>query len=325
MLRRYHSMKYIIFLLLVANTLFSQCKDDNTWNHHIHLFSPSLLEDLRKEPSGSEFLKDEDPLYSDIDTIMSKVRCDKIVLISTGYGFRKEGKSGAQLNKLVEEENDFLFKSYGKYPDRIFPFIGIDPLEDFSLNEVKRCRKMFRYFGIKLHFHSSKIDLLNPDTLDQLKPIFEYARMESIPLLIHFKNHQQDFGKEHIASFFENLMNSHEALTIIFAHTGGDGLINEKTKAIVKEIIQQNKRYQQNVFFEISTAIWYSYMEKYEIEDSEKTKLLKEIGLEHILYGTDYPARDFIYFGKQLKQRLDFTDEEYNRIQTNSPLDKYVH
>jgi len=314
----------ISIILMTVISCNSQESKSNTWNHHVHIFSQNLLTDLRGEKSGSELIQGPDYLYSNIDTIMSKVIADNIALISTGYGYKKELKSQEELASLIKYENDNLLEAYKKYKDRIFPFIGIDPTESYAIEEVKRCNKLFDKFGIKLHFHSSKIELLNPNEIKIIKPIFDYAIVENIPLLIHFKNHQDDFGEKHINSFFDNLISPKNPLTIIFAHTGGDGIINSKTEETVRTILRLNKEYKQNIFFEISTAIWSKYIKQYEIEDDKKQELINEIGINRILYGTDYPAREFKSYYNLLKYRLKFTDGELNTIRTNSPLNEYA-
>jgi len=279
---------------------------------------------LRKDKQGIELIQGPNELYINIDTIMSKVKSDKVVLISTGYGFKKEGKNEKELIKLLKEENDYLFQACSKYEKRIFPFIGIDPTEDYSFKEILRCSTKFDKYGIKLHFHSSKVELLDAVVVKKMKSIFDYASTENIPLLIHFKNHKSDFGKMQIESFFQNYTNKNKPLTIIFAHTGGDGMINEKTKEIVKEILTQNNKYNQNIYFEISTAIWDRYVKQYEITDAEKYELLNEIGFDKIVYGTDYPAREFETYAEQLKYRLNLTNKEIEMIKTNSPLNEYA-
>ena len=101
-------------------------------------------------------------------------------------------------------------------------------------------------------------------------------------------------------------------------------MINEKTKEIVKGILKQNVEFKQNIYFEISTAIWDKYIKQYELTDSEKKQLLHEIGFDKLLYGTDYPARQFDTFPKRLKHRLKFTEEEFTELKTNCPLEKYA-
>ena len=315
---------FIVIIILSISSLYSQRPIGTTWNHHVHLFSKSLLDELKKEKQGIELFKGSIEQYCDIDTIMSKVKSDKILLISTGYGFSKEENNNRELKDLLQQENDFLFNAYSKYENRIFPFIGIDPTESYSLEEIRRCHTKFDKYGIKLHFHSSKVELLDTVEVKIMKPLFDFARVVNIPLLIHFKNHESDFGKSQIESFFQNYTNKNSPLTIIFAHTGGDGLINEKTKEIVKEILTQNQKYNQNIYFEISSAIWHSYVKQYEISDVEKYELLKEIGFDKIIYGTDYPARAFDSFTAQLKYRLNLTDKELDMIKKNSPLNEYL-
>jgi len=52
--------------------------------------------------------------------------------------------------------------------------------------------------------------------------------------------------------------------------------------------------------------------------------LLKEIGIENIFYGTDYPARILETYQSHLKYRLNLTDKEMQMIKTNSPLNEYA-
>jgi len=315
---------YILIIFLISKTIWSQSINDETWNHHVHIFSPLLLDNLRINTESSRLIQGANELYTNIDTIMNKAISDRIVLISAGYGYSKELKTEEQLARLLSAENDYLFEAYNLYKERIFPFVGIDPSESYSLEELKRCYFLFDKFGIKLHFHSSKIELLNFVEIERIKPIFQFASSNRIPLLIHFKNHNKNFGKEDVEAFFKNLTNKKNKLTIIFAHTSGDGIINEKTREIATEILKINEEYQQNIYFDISAAIWDKYLNNYELSDKDKRELLNEIGFEKIIYGSDYPATEFESFRQRLKYRLNLTDEEFIQITTNSPLKEYA-
>jgi uncharacterized protein len=306
----------IIFQFIFYFSFFAQPR----WDHHVHLMSPALVTELKFDFTGHEITDAQQMAYTHIDSILEESRADKIVLISTGYAFNKDTRSEDSLHQLVINENNFLSKIVGNSPGRLKGFYGINPLLPFALDEIKRCHDQLNFTGIKFHFHSSKIDLRDSTTVQYLLPIFDYLASNHIPVLIHFQNHLPDFGREDVRIFFNTILNKQKPLKIIFAHTGGDGLITYQTKEIVDEILNQDKEKFHKIYFEISGAVLPQETFPLELPDSEKVMLFEKIGYDRILFGTDYPVLKYDEFINTLRARLGLSEMILNKIVRNTVL-----
>ena len=44
----------------------------------------------------------------------------------------------------VQAENDWVVQQMARYPERLVPFCGVNPLKDYALQELERCATMPR-------------------------------------------------------------------------------------------------------------------------------------------------------------------------------------
>ncbi len=262
-------------------------------DHHVHLFSDSLIENLRLDPVRSFYLKGSNESYSNIDTVLRSNKAKRVWLISTGYGFDKNTMTEAELVSKVAKENDFLSGIVERHPKKLLPFYGIDLMIPEALEEIRRCHRDLNFYGIKLHFHSSKVNLRNKKTRELLKPIFEFLCEKHIPVLIHFWNHKSDFGSDDLTLFFNDILDSDESCKIIFAHMAGDGRMTSSNKDLVEQLIEINSIKKHQVYFETSGFFHVNSILSNEISNEEKLGLLNKIGFDRILFGTDYPAYSY--------------------------------
>lgn len=69
----------------------------------------------------------------------------------------------------VKAENDWVTAQVARYPDRLVGFCGVSPLKDYAVQEVRRCASKLPMKGLKIHFGSSGVDVLNPEHLDKVR------------------------------------------------------------------------------------------------------------------------------------------------------------
>lgn len=80
----------------------------------------------------------------------------------------------------VEEQNRVLFDVAKKYPDRIIPFVHIDPRRSGAIEFVKRSVEEWGARGLKLH-PSAEFNPEESETLDLIESIADYG----IPVITH--------------------------------------------------------------------------------------------------------------------------------------------
>jgi len=80
----------------------------------------------------------------------------------------------------IQEQNKFIFKAAKKYPDKIIPFVHIDPRRRGAIKFVKKCIEEWGAKGLKLHPGAG----FNPEesaTLKLIEAIADYR----IPVITH--------------------------------------------------------------------------------------------------------------------------------------------
>lgn len=288
-------------------------------DHHVHVFSPDLLQNLKIRKYGSEVLEGNQSLFANIDTILAKNAAQKLCIISTGYGYRLQYVDPRMEMALKIKEHNFLSNLVAKYPQRLVPFYGIDPLKPYALQLIKRARNHLNFEGVKLHFQASHIDFRKEDHVRALQEIFDYTGKHQIPLIIHLRNHKSDFGEVEVNFFFSEILPKEYPQTMIFAHLGSGGWITEKSLKITESIVNATMlASRHNIYFDISAIISQEFQHLETISDEEKANLLKKIGFDRLLFGSDYPLTSSIDFYNNLKNRIKLSKRQLRKILKNS-------
>jgi len=289
-------------------------------DYHVHIFSPALIENLKKERFGSDLVKGDPNTYSDIRTILNLNPASKLLLISTGYGYRLHHVRPEEQIPLILREQNYLSNIADQYPDRLIPFYGINPRSPYALVAIKRCHTLLNFVGIKLHFSASQVDFRDEEHIDKLKDIFAYTGQHQIPVLLHFSNHRSDFGEKEVIQFFHDIIDPDVPQTIIFAHMGGGGWITERSIITIEAILSQIESSigsPHNIYFELSGIIHEKWNHQSELSDDQKRAIIRRIGLDKILFGSDYPVARSESYLSTLQERLKLSGHEIKVISQN--------
>ncbi len=168
----------------------------------------------------------------------------------------------------VEAVNNFIINACRAAPEG--KFIGFGTMHpDYDDFEAELKRISFAGLkGIKLHSDFQKFQLDEPE----MDPIYEVLTELDMPVLVHAGDARYDFsGPKRIA----HVLDKHPDLKLIAAHMGG---YTEWQAA--SEYLAHRK-----VWFDTSSTLW-----KLPIPDVQK--LIREHGIEWILFGSDYPMWD---------------------------------
>ena len=311
-------------LIWIISCVENQEKEKNIQqvghDNHVHIMSPDLISHWMN--LGIPFSRDE-AHYSNIDTILHNLNTKTIDLVSMAYVYGNEEfyQGDDQLDK-VRSENDYVFQAAEKYPERVRPYFAVDPLKGYSLNELKRCNEFPGEKGLKLHFNASGVYLTEPEHLHQVYPIFEFAAVHDLPVLLHFDNWHPKFGRPDIRILVDSVLEKLPAMEITIAHLGTSGGFNEKTKRIIDEFVllfdQQAIPPRHLIRFDLSAAALDKDSEGVpklsKKEFAELKEYIKKIGLEKLVFGSDYPLYTSGEYAGILKEKLGFTDQELKLI-----------
>jgi predicted TIM-barrel fold metal-dependent hydrolase len=129
---------------------------------HVHVWRRPMLPDSMLRAYLEPFLaldglldlkldREEDWPMSEVDcelliSFMDTAHVDKAVLLPLDFGMVEEPKVG------IEAFNDWVFNCASNYPDRLIPFIGIDPTRgERAVELVEKYTQKFDAKGVKVY------------------------------------------------------------------------------------------------------------------------------------------------------------------------------
>lgn len=161
--------------------------------------------------------------------------------------------------------NEWVHKVVNIYPKRFFGYIGINPnYPDMIELEIKKHWDKGKMAAVKIH----------PETHDSPPDGKEYRKA------YEFLQEQKGFLLSHVwgisaVNAYEKLAREYEDVTFILGHSGGT------PKAIYRAIELANKYV--NIYLDITGSFHYDGMVEF---------LVKQVGSDRILFGTDAPFLD---------------------------------
>lgn len=284
-------------------------------DHHQHLFSPAM----------AEFQKIQPIFAKDVIALLDAAGIGKAVLLSTAYAYGRPGREPQNEYEKVKEENDWNAAQAALYPARLIAFCSFNPLKDYALTELDRCSKDPKFGkGIKLHIGNSDVQVALPEHLEKLKAVFKAANERRMAIVMHYRasfSKERPYGPEQARVLIEQLLPLAGDITVQIAHLGssGPGYDDPKADALmdvfVDAIAKKDKR-MRNVWFDLTTNIHPSNSAE---RSALALKRIRQIGPEHILYGSDaalsgnQPPKDA--WAEVLK--LGLTEKELKTIANN--------
>jgi predicted TIM-barrel fold metal-dependent hydrolase len=241
-------------------------------------------------------------------------------VLSVAYWFGDPEKQVADRRAATQAENDWVIAETRKYPDRLIPFCGVNPLADYAIAELERCAGL-GVRGMKIH-RNSKFDPAVPEHREKLRQFFRAANSHGLALVIHLRGAPQ--------LYIDHLFPEAPDIPIQIAHMGS-GVDNLKAFA---DAIAAGKPGTKNLWFDWTQALpiedlWMHGRPGGRIggplepgERAEMVALMRAVGISRILYGTDMPLpwnpspRDW---WRKTVLTLPLTDDEIRDIADNVP------
>lgn len=304
----------LILFLQVACTEPVRCQ---TYDHHVHCLSPELIKSWKS--LGIQFSR-PDYMYANVDSILKFNAARRVTLISMAYVYSSEeyGTGKANAYDMIKAENDYVFRWRKINPKRIKAYFGIDPLHDSALVEARRCIKILRMDGMKMHFNASQVSLLRQEHLEKVKPLFELASATRIPVLLHFDNSRSQFGEPDVRTLVDSILLRQRYVNLQIAHFGTSGGFNDRTKKVLDAFLRLYEERpalkKLNLFFDISAVCLTKDSEGVrkltDAEFDELANYCRKIGFHRIVFGTDYPLYNANEYKTILEAKLWLTSKE---------------
>ena len=240
---------------------------------HTHILPPDIIK--RKDHYA-----DKDLTFKTLFTAKNSTMATAETLITTmdqheissaavfGMGWKDNG-----LNSHV---NDYIVESSLRYPERIYPFTGINPSsKKLGLQEAQRCLELGVYGFGEVHAAFQNFDLGDKALMSEYMNLLEF---NDLPIFIHCSEpvgHQYPGKGDSNIKMIETLVNNFPNNKIVLAHWGG-GLP-------FYELMPEIKAAFKNVYYD-SAASPFLY------DSGIFSDVINLVGVEKILFGSDYPV-----------------------------------
>lgn len=243
------------------------------------------------------------------------------VVLSVAYWYGDPDKTIEDRHAKTRAENDWVIAQTQRYPDRLIPFCGVNPIAEYALAELERCASIPAVRGIKVH-RNSKFDPSNPEHMEKLRQFFRAANAQKMPIVIHLRGATQ--------LYIDHILPEAPDVPIQIAHMGS-GMGSLKLFA---DAIAAGKPGTKNLWFDWTQALpiedlWMHGRPGGRIggpvapeERAEMVALMRQVGLDRVLFGTDMPLpwnpspRDW---WRKTILTLPLTDDEIRNIADNVP------
>lgn len=240
---------------------------------HTHILPPDIIKKkdqyVRKDLTFKTLFTSKNSSMSTVEQLISTmdqygISCSAVL----GMGWKDDG-----LNSYV---NDYLIESSRKYPERFFPFTGINPSsQKRGLQEAQRCIELgVSGFG-EVHPSFQNFDLGDKVLMSEYMALLKF---KNLPVLIHCSEpvgHQYPGKGDSKIKMINTFVNNFPNNKIILAHWGGG--------VPFYELMPEIKKAFKNVYYD-SAASSFLY------DANVFSNVIKLVGVEKILFGSDYPV-----------------------------------
>ena len=268
---------------------------------HTHVLSAEHLTSAFGAPPGSP-ASDAADLINRLD----EANIERAVVLSTAY----QAKTG----DAVAAENDWVAGEIAKYPDRLIGFCGINPLVEEALDEIDRCLGLAGMAGVKLQ--ASGMDLANDEQAGALNIILEKSQDLDIPVLLHLAGVPLD--RAAMLNTYR-MLGAHRNLRLVLAHCTGFSSTEIEAFLIPALHLPQPFVSLENLFINVSNCL--NIYENAPLSQRELIVFnLRQWGLRHVLFGSDYLMVAHVKTPKETLETLvkyPFTQEELDIILNN--------
>lgn len=196
----------------------------------------------------------------------------------------------------VTAENDYVAEQAARHPGRIFPFLSINPLKPYALDELDRCAVGLHMRGLKLHFWNSAVNLRDARHAERIREVFGRAASHDLAIMLHFYNGGiEDFGSRDATILAADVLADFPDLRICFAHFLGAGnyadVVGDIVDAMMRVTSDDSSISRDRWFLDLSAIFSREPRGRFAgVTDAQLTRLgtqMREWGLDNILWGSD--------------------------------------
>jgi len=232
----------------------------------------------------------------DLLPLLDSAGIRRALVLSAAYIYGSPSRTIEDEYANVRAENDWNGAQAAEYPERLRAFCGVNPLEDYALDELARCAKDPRLKGgIKLHFGNSDVRLENPAHLERVKRFFKAANDHRMAIVVHSRANilkKRPYGAVQARAFLEHLLPAAPDVPVQIAHLAGTGPgyddpPADSAMAVLAEAVEKRDPRAERLWFDVTSVV------DRDISAANAalvTKRIRQVGVDRVLYGSDAAA-----------------------------------
>ncbi|MGH9908042.1 MAG: amidohydrolase family protein [Pyrinomonadaceae bacterium] len=308
-------------------------------DHHAHLRSAADVEFFRAwlESKGMPVTEDDTKIgtAADLIAVMDAANVKKAAVLSTAYLYGTPGRPVKYEQgeyERVKAANDWVIREVGGYPGRLIAFCGVNPLRDYALREIARC-KAIGFRGVKLHFTNSEVDLGNSEHIAKLGALFAEADRVRMAIVVHIRPKAETFDVKQADRLIRQVLAKAPNITIQIAHMAGWGGYDRLTDSVLQTFIRAIRAGRLNrnrIYFDLSGVVlprrayaappgsdlrFLADAQKNFSEWKSRLSLrIRQLGLSRVLFATDFPVTNQAEYSSLIQDELKLTRREVRRI-----------
>ncbi len=153
--------------------------------------------------------------------------------------------------------------------------------------------------------------------MEKLRAIIGVMNEHGLPVVIHLRNLDPEYGHKHAALFIDQIAKHAPAVTFQLAHMGGWGSYDDGTDGAVQaflEAIEAGDLDRSRIWFDVAAVV-----------DGETPadvyptlrQRLREIGFDRLLFASDWDEIEPEAYARMLRERLQLSDGEMTQLMRN--------
>jgi len=307
-------------------TVFSPALTHADADHHMHIQSANAVDvwDAMCDamPDDCDDATSESisvTTGADAIRVLDDAGLHKGVILSLAYffGFPELAGSKYDSHDLVQAENLYVAEQVSSFPNRLAGFFSVNPLADYAIEEVTHWLRDGRLTGLKLHLANSDLDLQNQNHVTKLRAVFAVMNEFEAPVVIHLRNRNPEYGYKEARLFIDDVAGHAPNVAIQLAHIAGWGGYDAETDSAIQAFLDafdDGTLDRSQVWFDIAAVVDTKMPEDNAVQLSAR---LREIGLERVLFATDWDEVDPKPHITMLEENLPLSEGELKILLSN--------
>lgn len=297
-------------------------------DHHVHLLGPTLVADWKA--LGAEFSR-PDAAYASADGLLGSPAGSEpgltgawLVPMAHLYG-NEEFRLGLGLSEEEEErrahaENLHVAHEAARRPGTTVALVSVDPLRPWALRELERMRHEPGVIGVKVHLACAGFDFGAAEHLTRLERVVAWVEEAGQVLLLHLDPRRRGTEAGDVTRLLEIVLGPHPEANVVIAHLGGSGGFGPWTQAVLATLTtwlddEAARGHPRRGFFvDLSAVPMIRESEGVPPTSAEElaalAPALRRLGLERVLFGSDYPVFDSREHARFLRERSGLSEAE---------------